>query len=221
MSARVSLLFDDAAADLHHVEEWEALVPLLGDGIDPSTAIAVDFDERDFTDQVPVGARYVSPTFPLTRMALQSARTALRDQLCTGRSLSLLVNRDLGLWSRPGEPIEEFATRCRSRADEGEDTAAEKIRVKLESQRGRIEDALAKAEDRVRELGVQHEGQHVEQLVDLGTSLLGGLLGGHRRARSMAGAARRAAIEPLEVRLEKSDITVTDFFLVWMPVAAR
>lgn len=193
LAARVNLLFDDTVAGVRHVEEWESIVALRGDGIDVASAVSVDFDDRDFTNQIPAGVRYVFPDFTLTTAALKSARTELRDRLYAEQALHLLTNPELKLWSRPGETAEQFALRCELAADEGADAAATKIRTRLETQRSRIEDALAKAEDRVNELEVQHDGRRTQQLVDLGTSLLGGLLGGRRRARSMAGAARRAA----------------------------
>lgn len=270
LAARVNLLFDDTTADLRHIEEWEAVLPLTGDKIDVGGAIAVDFDDRDFGLEAPPNARYVSPQFSITKAALKAAQSSLKDRLYAERSLDLLTNPHLELWSRPGETPEAFALRCQLAADEQEDAAAEKIRAKLETQRARIDDALSKAEDRVNELETQHEGRRTQNLVDLGTSLLGGLLGGRRRAKSMATAARRAAggrreaqsagarldsaqnrvaekfdeleqlehqlqdalieiddewtakaraIETLDVALEKTDISIADWLLVWVPVA--
>jgi hypothetical protein len=272
LAARVRLLFDDTAADLRHIEEWEALIPLSGDRIDPALATVLDYDERDFSRDAPPGARYVSPSVVLNDTVLRATRAALRDRLLTTHSLRLLVNRELKLWSRPGESEKEFSLRCRRAADEAEDTEVARIRATLESRRSRVEGALARAEDRVREIETQHTGRRDQELVDLGSSLLVGLLGGRGRARSLAGAARRAAgarhraqstdarlgsarnriaehwdeledlehqlqdalieiddewsakaeaITPIEVPLEKSDITVTDLFLVWVPVAPR
>ncbi len=128
---------------------------------------------------------------------------------------------------------------------------------------------MAKAEDRVTELEVQAEGRDRQKYVDIGTSLLGGLLGGRRSSRSLSSAARRATssqrqssssrqrlesarnrvaekIEDLDqleaeladalleiddewsakaseigetqVPLEKSDISVEDLMVVWLPM---
>ncbi len=271
LAARVTLLFDDTASELRHIEEWEALLPLHGDAIDVADAISVDFDDRDLVAEAPAGVRYVPPGLPLTKATLRNAQTSLKARLHAEESLALHRNAALKLVSRPGESEQEFTARCHANADEAKDAAAEKIRTKLEAQRSRIEAALAKAEDRVNELEVQQEGNRTQQFVDLGTSLLGGLLGGRRRASGMATAARRAAsgrrqaqsaearldtaenrvaekveeleelehrlqdaiieiddewsakaedIEPIEVTLEKADITITDFVLVWVPMAA-
>jgi len=131
-----------------------------------------------------------------------------------------------------------------------------------------VQAALNKAEDRVHEMNIQAEGRKENQLVNVATSVLGGLLGGRSRARGMASAARRVSsgrrqtaaskaraetaqnrvldkteqledlelelsetiieiddrwtstaseIETVEVGLEKSDITITDFVAVWLP----
>ncbi len=268
LAARVSLLFDETKADLRHSEEWEAIIPLTGDSIEVDAAVAVDFDDRDFTSEAPSGARYVAPEFNLTKTALRSAQTALRGMLYSDEVLELFTNPDLKLFSRPGESAEEFAVRCQAEAEKQEDAEVEKIRAKLETKRDRVEAALAKAEDKVAELDTQKGGRRTQQIVDIGSSLLGGLLGGRRSARSMASDARRAAsgsrqsrqldarletarnrvaekideledleteiadalveiddewaskaenIEVVEIALEKSDITIEDFMLVWLP----
>ncbi|MGH1504318.1 MAG: ATP-binding protein [Acidimicrobiales bacterium] len=268
LAARVNLLFDETKADLRHTEEWEAIIPLDGASIDVEKAIAVDFDDRDFSPKAPDDAIYVLPSFNLTKTALKKAQTDLRAGLYADETLELLCNPELKLYSRPGEDAAAFATRCEAAADDGADAAAAKIRQKLESKSDRVQAALAKAEDRVAELEQQKKGRKTQNIIDIGSSLLGGLLGGRRSARSMAGAARRvasgsrqsssigarlesaqnrvaekvedleelevelqdalieiddewsekaAAVEPFEVPLEKTDITVEDLRLVWLP----
>ncbi len=268
LAARINLLFDETKADLRHSEEWEAIVPLTGSDIDIDDAITVDFDDRDFGTDAPAGAIYVMPEFNLTATAAKKAQTALRAKLYTDETLTLSHNPDLKLWSRPGESEADFAARCAKAADDGADAAAAKLRVKLETKYDRVTAALAKAEDRVAELEEQSKGRKTQNIVDLGSSILGGLLGGRKSARSLASAARRTTsgnrqskstearlhtaqnrvaekideldeletelqdavieiddewtekaenIEPSDIPLEKTDITIDDFLLVWLP----
>lgn len=268
LAARVNLLFDEAKAKLRHTEEWEAIVPLTGDAIDIDAAISVDFDDRDFSTEVPEGAVYVLPGFELTASAVRKAGTELKNSLATNKTLALFHNAELKLWSRPGESKEEFAVRCEAAADDGADETGAKIRAKLEKKRSSVEAALAKAEDRVAELEVNTQGRKQQQLIDIGTSVLGGLLGGRSRTRGLASAARRMsssgrqkassearlttaenrvadkideldeleqelqeavieiddewsakaeAVEETEVSLEKTDISVDDLMVVWLP----
>ncbi|MCP3987601.1 MAG: ATP-binding protein [Actinomycetia bacterium] len=269
LAARVELLFDETKAKLRHRQDWEAIVAVTADGIDTEGAVAVDFDDRDFVSQAPTAAVYTLPPIDLRASTIRSAKADLKAKLYRDTTYSLLHNAELKLWSRPGEKPEAFAVRCETAADDGADEDAGKLRDKLERKRASIEKALAKAEDRVNELEVQVQGRRQQELVDVGSSILGGLLGGRGRARKLASAARRAAsgrrqtsatsarldsarsrvgekideledleldlaealmeiddewsakavgVEEVEVPLEKSDISVEDFSLVWLPI---
>ena len=269
LAARVELLFDEAKAKLRHTEEWEAIVPLGADGPDFDAAIAVDFDDRDFTADGGDGAVFVLPPIELTAGMARSAKADLKAALHGDRTYQLHHNPDLKLWSRPGEAIEDFQLRCDGAAQEAADEEAAKIRAKLEKKQSSIEAALAKAEDRVAELEVQTEGRKQQHIIDIGASVLGKLLGGRSRSRGLASAARRMSsgnrqrassearlesarnrvaekvedlnelefdlqeamieiddewstkatvIEAVEVPLEKSDISIADLMLVWIPI---
>ena len=191
LAARVNLLFDEAKADLRHSEEWEAIIPLRGDRIDVGSAINVDFDDRDFASEPPANPIYVLPPFDIGASHIRSAGADLKNHLTATETFSLFNNPELKMWSRPGEGQEEFAARCREAADDKADAETEKIRQRLEKKIDSIEAALAKAQDRVDELEVQSEGRRNSQIVDIGASVLGGLLGGRSRTRGLASAARR------------------------------
>ncbi|MGI9613183.1 MAG: ATP-binding protein [Acidimicrobiales bacterium] len=273
LAARVELLFDESKAKLRHNDTWEAIIPLTADGPDVDAAVPVDFDDRDFTDAVSPGATggpvYLLPPVDIRAGMVRSTRADVKAELYAQKTYEILQNPELKLWSRPGENIEDFQIRCQAAADDEADAEAAKIRAKLLKKQASIETALAKAEDRIAELEVQAEGRKEQQLVDLGSSILGGLLGGRSRTRGLASAARRMSsgrrrsaaanarldsarnrvaekiedldelelelaealmeiddewsdkagtVEPFEVPLEKSDITVTDLMLVWVPV---
>ncbi len=269
LAARVGLVYDERAADLRHTDEWEAIIPVGPDGFDVDAAVPVDFDDRDFATDAPDGAVYILPADDITAGDLRKVPSAIKNRLVADQTLTLRRNRELKLWSRPGETPEAFALRCQAAADDGADADAAKIRDRLESKRDKLEAALAKAEDRVAELEVQADGRKQQQWIDVGTSILGGLLGGRGRSRGLASAARRVssgrrqsasaearlesaqnraaekiddieelevelqealieiddewsakaeAVEDVEVPLEKSDITVEDPVLVWLPI---
>ena len=274
LAARVELLFDESKAKLRHNDTWEAIIPLTGDGPDVDAAVPVDFDDRDFTETASAGAAtggpvYLLPPVDIRAGMVRSTKADVKAQLYAQETYEILQNPELKLWSRPGENIEDFQLRCQAVADDEADAEAEKIRAKLMKKQATIETALAKAEDRIAELEVQAEGRKEQQLVNLGSSILGGLLGGRSRTRGLASAARRMSsgrrqsaaanarldtarnrvaekiddldelelelaealmeiddewsdkagiVEPFEVPLEKSDITVTDLMVVWIPV---
>ena len=80
--ARVHLRFDERRADLDHRAEWEAVFPVAREDFDPSEAISVDHDDRDFRSGAPDGAIFVLPGAPLDEASyLRSARKKLADHL--------------------------------------------------------------------------------------------------------------------------------------------
>lgn len=193
LAARVELLFDETKADLRHTETWEALIPITGDGPDPGAAIEVDYDDRDLVADAPDGAVYLLPDVELSAGMVRSAGSDLKSALYGDETFQLHTNPELKLWSRPGESIEDFQLRCEAAADDGADADAAEIRARLEKKRASIETALAKAQDRVTELDATVSSRKQHQLIDIGTSVLGSLLGGRSRARGLATAARRAS----------------------------
>jgi chromosome segregation ATPase len=126
--------------------------------------------------------------------------------------------------------------------------------------------AIARYEDRIDELHADVRNRRTQDLISIGSSVLGSILGGRQRASTIARSAGRAAtrsassaqrirtienrideknldiedleedlaealaeieeewsgraeaIEPLEVSLEKTDITVDEVGLLWVPV---
>ncbi|MFT7474619.1 MAG: hypothetical protein ACI81L_001544 [Verrucomicrobiales bacterium] len=274
VAARVNLLFDDTKADLRHEVEWEAIISPVGDDIDVDDAVEVDFDERDMRNgKLSEDHVYALPAAKIhTKTLFNSAKKQLKDKLYRGESLQLLSNTDLKLVSRVGETPEAFAERCAVRASELADADTAKLRKSLETKMDRIRVAAEKAEDRIRELEADVQSRGRDQILDIGMSVLGGVLGGRRSTRSILGGARRASskrrvkanaeerlhtaenrlsdkvdeldeleteltdslweiqsdwddkaknVEPIEIPLEKTDISIDDFSLVWIPTLRK
>jgi hypothetical protein len=267
--ARCRLLFDDAKADVREEQEWEAVVFPLDGAVRGDDATAVDYDARDLRIDAPTGARYVLPTADIGRAAyFTSARKALLDHLVRSRSLEILANRELKLFSRPGETADQFAGRCAEAADQMADAETDKIRDALAKRSDRVREAIAKAEDRVREVESDRKRRGLDAVVSVGGGILGSLLGGKKNTKSILSTigratskggmttaanqrlesarnrlaagkidleqieaeladalqeiaaewdAKAAAIEPLQVPLEKADVTVDEIAIVWVP----
>ena len=185
--ARVSLLFDDDALDLRLTEEYEAVVLPLGDAVDPAVAIAVDHDDRDLRTEAPAGATYASTTAPLTRKTyFTAAEKALVDHLYRTRTTQVRRNRTLKLAARPGESEGDFAARCQAAADDAADDAQVKLQQKYESRIAKARVALDTAADRVEQARAAQGTRRTSDLAAGAGALLGAVLGGKRRARSMA-----------------------------------
>jgi DNA-binding transcriptional regulator YiaG len=192
--ARVNLLFDDTKADLRETQEYEFVWFPVEDSLDPDAGLAVDYDDRDLRPDAPANAIYVMPDAKIqNKTYYKSAQTALKDHLYRNLSLQLFRNAELKLYSRPHETMEDFSIRCDEAAQEAEDAEIEKLRDKLETKQDRLRDMISKAEDRVREIEDDADNRKQNELINIGTSVLGGLLGGRSRGRGLASAARRAA----------------------------
>jgi hypothetical protein len=267
--ARCRLLFDDAKADLREEQEWEAVVFPLDGPVRGDDAVAVDYDARDLRGDAPSGARYVLPGADIGRAAyFTSARKALLDHLARSQSLDILTNRELKLFSRPGETADEFARRCAEVADQMADAETDKIRDALAKRSDRVREAIAKAEDRVREVESDRKRRGLDAVVSVGGGILGTLLGGKKNTKSILSTigrasskggmttaanqrlesarnrlaegkidleeieaeladalreiadkwdAKAAAVETVAVPLEKSDVTVEEIAVVWVP----
>lgn len=194
LAARVEMLFDDRAADLRHTTEWEAVIHPLGEQVDGDDAIAVDHDSRDLRSQAPDGARYRLCDAPLdSKRFFISARSALRDHLVQHHHLELFVNRELKAYSRPDESRDDFEARCARLADDEADREVDKLRESLAKKIDRVNAAIDKAEDRVRETSTSAKSSKGDELLSAAGDLLGGLLGGRKSTSSILGSIRRAS----------------------------
>ncbi len=195
LAARVELLFDETKADLRHQEEWEAVIfPLDGQTADTDAALEVDYDDRDLRTEAPEGAVYVLPDAPIhTKTYFSKAQTALKDHVYRHETTTLYHNPHLKLFSRVGESEDDFRARCAKAAEDRVDAEADKLRQSLESKVDRIKAAIAKAEDKVREVESDSKGRGADELLSAAGDLLGGLLGGRKSTSSILSGVRRAS----------------------------
>jgi hypothetical protein len=191
--ARVHLVYDERRADLVHDEEYEAVLPSLPTGADLRGLVSVDYDDRDLVDSAPANARYVLPEADIASSTWWTGLSrALVDHLVRERPLEVLVNRELSLYSRPGEAREQFEQRCRDAADEAADAAIVKLRDKAESRVRTLQSRLNSAHDQAVRAEERRNAQISTDVATTVGSLLGGVLGGRRSRSSVAAAARRA-----------------------------
>jgi hypothetical protein len=192
--ARVRLSFDEQRAGLDHCEEWEAIAFPLGPRFEPARMVAIDIDARDFRDAPGGELCYAIPEAPIgTASYFRDAHKALAAHVQREQRLTLLHNRELALYSRPGESRAEFLTRCERAADERADAETAKLRDQIERALGARQRALATAKRQVAEAAAQHSASRTDEVVGGVGSLLGALLGGRSSTRSLARAAARSA----------------------------
>ncbi len=185
--ARVRLRYDDAAADLVHDEEYEAVLYPLTHPVDAAAAIAVDYDARDLRVEP-----LAPPTFRLSEAPIHTktywtkVQRELIAHLVRSRALQLPVNRPMKLYGRPGESAHDFAVRCAAEAERQADVDSAKLHDKYERKLRRAEEQIASAEDRVDVLEEDRKGRRSQEILSGAGSILGGLFGGRGGTRKLA-----------------------------------
>lgn len=240
--ARVKLRYDETKADLVHDEEYECVITPLGETVDASLTIAVDYDDRDLRSTAPEGAVYRMTDAKLRNKTFFSGiERGLKEHLYRSMTIELPVNKKLKMYGRPGEGAEQFELRCARAADDAADAAIAKLRDKYETKVTSLRDQIEAAEDRVDVLEEEANSKRNSELLSSAGSILGGLLGGRgrggllgklgtaagRRGRTKASKQRVDAaenkVERLQDKLEdlERDLIeeVTDLDSTWMAVA--
>jgi hypothetical protein len=218
--ARVHLRYDDTKAGVDHTEEWEAVFAPAPEHLDPAAAAVVDVDPRDLRPDAPAGARYELPVAPVAQARyFKEAASALEAYLVRERSVTVLRNRVLKLYSRVGETAEGFAQRCDAAAQEGADAETAKIRDRLEAKRDRLEAALATARRQEEEAATNVKARQQQETISGAGSVIGILLGGRGSARDIArraggaigsASSRRGMTSRARERLETAQEKVAD-----------
>ncbi len=207
LAARVTLVYDDTSADLTHQEEWEAIFSPLERAFDVDAALTVDYDDRDFTPEVPAEIRYVLPDAKIdTKSYFSDAESAIKNRLYREQKVTVFKNPELKLYSRVGESEADFLNRCDGEAQARADAEAAKLKDKYESKIDRVREEILTAERRVSELEVDLQGHRQKQMMD-GASAVIGILLGRRSTRSVTGSAsaRRSAASK-EERLRTAQV---------------
>jgi hypothetical protein len=205
--ARVQLRYDDTKAGLTHDQEYECVLAELTDPPDPSRATAVDYDDRDLRTEPQTADVYRIAGAPLTTKAyFGSIERGLRDHLARSLTIELPANAELKLYGRPGESAADFAARCDEVSDDRAAAEIAALRDKYEAKTTRIRDSIASAEDRVDVLHAEAEGKRNDELLSTAGSILGDLLGGRSRSRTLrslgTAAGRRGRTSAAHERVE-------------------
>jgi hypothetical protein len=260
--ARVILRYDDTKAAVMHNEEYEAVLFPITPLPNPDDFIAVDYDDRDLKEEASGPLVYGLVKAELGKKTWWTAlQRGLADHLVRTKSVEVLTNPDLKLYSRIGETPEAFAARCTetagTKADAQIAALQKKYEAKLRTAKSKFETAATASEQQA----ARHEAEH-------GTgaqvaNMLGGLFSGRRSRASMTSEYKKSAssqarvdaanqkvsaaqqaiaeleaelqtevaaidaewdalagnLQPMQIPLAKSDVAVTDFRLVWVPVA--
>ena len=188
--ARMHLRYDEAKADLvHDVEQTAVLFPLDA-LIDPIRAATVAVAESDLLTAAPPAASYrVSPAPIDVAKTWKQVERGLVDHVVRTGSIELQVNKELKLYSGPGESVEEFRARCATAAQGAADQEKTKLASKHEAKVAKLAAQLEAARDRAAVVSAQVEDAQRGSFLRAAGDVLGGLFGSRRSAASKIGSA--------------------------------
>lgn len=187
--ARVNLRYDETKADLVHDDEFECVVYPLGEQIDASEMVKVDYDDRDLRTEAPEGAVYRLTDAKLANKTYWSSlEKAIRDELVRTSTVEIGMNKTLKLYGRPGESADDFEARCLAFADDKADAEIAKLRDKYETKAKRLRDQIEGQEDKIELLEEQSKSKRNSELLSTAGSVIGGLLGGRKSKGGMLGS---------------------------------
>ena len=212
--ARVQLRYDETKADLVHDEEYECVIAPIGETVDVSRAMAVDYDDRDLRTEPTDGAVYrMTDAKITTKTFFSGVERDLRDHLVRSMDIEVPANASLKLYGRPGETAEDFRARCARAADELADADIAKLRDKYETKVTRLRDQIEAAQDRVDVLEEEADSKRNSELLSTAGSVLGGLLGGKSRGGLLGklgtAAGRRGRTKASRERVDAAENKVT------------
>jgi hypothetical protein len=183
------VIFDDHTLGIYIRKKYAASIPI---------SLIVEWKNAEFFDTPPEfsdsplpGIRGYEP-FGITvnYSTLRKIQTSFKDYLYSNKTLNLLINRKLNLVSELDETEKTFQQRCREVMEKTIDKEVEKIKSKYDRRVERIEDKIANEKLRIQNLKTEHKSKTMEEIMSIGETVLGVLLGSKSR-RGFSTAARR------------------------------
>jgi hypothetical protein len=140
----------------------------------------------------PANARFAAlPAGAVTDKTWKALDKAIKAQAYQDLGLTLYECKPLKLWSSAGEDHASFVARVQHGLREARDLEMGKLRAAFEPKLARLSERITKAEQKVKNEQGQVRQRQMDTAVNVGTTVLGALLGSRSVAR--AGTAVRSA----------------------------
>ncbi len=204
------LHFVRAAAGMDLWREVAVMARLTAEqgGPDHDTAAVLGAAVLDrLADQPGAGARFAGlPAQAGNKRSYARWRKGFKGLLYREQTLSLWRCPGFKAWSRPDESLQDFTARMAAVARDRRDLKLEKLRKRYAPKLRKLQDRIARAEERIAREASQQSHRQADAAITVGASLLGALLGRkvasaanvNRASRSIR-AARRASREAGDV----------------------
>lgn len=184
------IVFDDQRLGIYVRKKYFVSAPLQA-SIDWGKAGMAE-EPFEYADEPEENTRGYQPLdIKLNYSMVKRLLSSLKDFLFADLSLDLFVNKKLNLVSKTGESREAFGQRCRDVVEKMIDKEIEKVKDSYERKIKRIEDKMDREKIKMEKLKRDHRSKRTEELLSVGESLLGVLLGGRSVRRGLSSAARK------------------------------
>lgn len=175
----------------------------------------VDLRPRDLEDKAAPDAFFAGqlPSGYTTARAFSSLQTELVDHLYRSEAYVLAYNRALKLYATAGESERDFRARCQQAAREARDKAVDALKEKYKARFRRLEDRLAREEQKLAEYKSTYKGRILEEGLS-GLASVAGFLGiGGSRSRSLGklstAATKRRITSSAKSNIDEAEAAIT------------
>jgi DNA helicase HerA-like ATPase len=188
--ARVHLRYDETKADLVHDIDRDAVLFPLAAEIDATRSADVAYSDADLLTSAPASVAYRVTGAPIGESKTwKHVERGLIDHLVQTGSIELQVNKQLKLYSTPGESDEDFRSRCTAAAAAAAEAEKTKLADKHEAKSAKLDAQLDAARDRASVVSEQAADRKRGNLLRAAGDLLTGLFGSRRTTASKIGSA--------------------------------
>ncbi|MCI0470674.1 MAG: DUF87 domain-containing protein [Candidatus Aminicenantes bacterium] len=200
------LIYDEQSLGLYVRKKFFASAP-LGSAVDWQKANIGETEPVYSAEPVEQTAGYEPLPVKLDFSLVKQLQTSFKEYLFNRFSLPLFVNKELNLASDGVESKEAFKQRCRDVVEKMIDKEIEKEKESYEKRIKRLEDRMAEEKIRLERARQERRAKATEEIISVGETVLGMLLGGRSR-RGLTTAARKrrmtsAASGRVEINKEK------------------
>ncbi len=126
------------------------------------------------------------------------------DYIYTSVSLTLPFNSKLKIVASPEMTEEEFISKCRQAAQEGQDEESEKLRDKYEAKLMRVQDKLKKEERELAEDRADHSARKLEEMATAAENILGLFSGSRSKRRVSSSMTKRRMTSTARADVQES-----------------
>lgn len=188
--AKVLMRYDETKADLVHDEQYGAILFPLDRTIDASRVANIALEDRNLLVAAPPGAAYRLTSAPISEpRTWKQVERDLIDHLVRVGSIELQVNKQLKLYSVPGETVEDFQTRCARAAQAAIDAARSDLQAEYSTKQSKLLAQRDAAEDRAAVVAAQAKERKRGNWLRAAGDVLGGVFGSGRSAATKIGRA--------------------------------